>query len=490
MERLNKSRMETRERPIVVLQFGEGNFLRAFADQMIDIANEQGVTNFGIAVVKPREKGDLSLFRQQDNLYTVLLRGYQDGKIVDEARVITSIQRSVQCYSQYEEYAALAREETLKLVVSNTTEAGIAFDPEDRFERCPPDTFPGKLTKLLYQRYQHFDADPERGLVMLPCELNEKNGERLRHCVEQYIALWELGEDFRRWVEESCVFCCTLVDRIVTGSPKEEREALAQRLGYEDQLLDVAEPFAFWGIERQSEAVEKAFPLHRAGLPVVFTSDLTPYRERKVRILNGAHTATALAGYLAGIDTVGQLMKDPVFSAYIKKIVYEEIVPTVPLPRAEAVEYADAVLERFENPFIRHQLFDISLNSVSKWKTRVLPSLKDSLEAEGKLPALLTFSFAALLAFYRAADKEKNCVKGRRDGARGEEYLIRDDEQVLQFFAEHSAGDSVEQYAAAAARGPFWGEDLSALPGFVEQVSAYLRRILDVGMKAAAAELI
>ena len=477
MERLNQAQVEKKERPIVVLQYGEGNFLRAFADHMIDVANEQGITDFGIAMVKPRKNGTLSRFREQDELYTVLLRGYQHGAVVDEARVITSIQKAIECYGQYEEYEALARLETLKLVVSNTTEAGIVFEESDRFELCPPDTFPGKLTKLLYQRFEHFHGDPTRGLIMLPCELNERNGQRLQHCVNQYIDLWKLGDGFRCWVEKSCTFCNTLVDRIVTGAPKDEGEAIAQRLGYEDPLLDIAEPFAFWGIEQTGTDVQGVFPLDRAGLPVLFVQDLTPYRERKVRILNGAHTATALAGYLAGFDTVGELMADPVFSAYLKKMVYEEIVPTVPLPQAEASAYASAVFERFGNPFLRHSLLDISLNSVSKWKTRVLPSLKDFFQREERLPRLLTFSFAALLAFYRGA-RDKDGLKGTRGG---EEYPIRDDREVMEFFAAHSAADSVPQYVeAAAAHSAFWEEDLRALPGFVEQVSADLQRILDI----------
>ena len=460
--------------------------MRAFVDHMIDIANEQGITDFGIAMVKPRRNGTLSRFREQDELYTVLLRGYQNGAVVDEARVITSIQKAIECYGQYEEYEALAQLETLKLVVSNTTEAGIVFDENDRFELCPPDTFPGKLTKLLYQRFEHFHGDLTRGIIMLPCELNERNGQRLQHCVKQYIDLWNLGGDLRCWVEKSGTFCNTLVARIVTGAPKEEGEAIAQRLGYEDPLLDIAEPFAFWGIEQMGADVQGAFQLDRAGLPVLFVQDLTPYRERKVRILNGAHTATALAGYLAGFDTVGELMADPVFSAYLKKMVYEEIVPTVPLPQEEAREYAGAIFERFGNPFIRHSLLDISLNSVSKWKTRVLPSLKDFLQREERLPRLLTFSFAALLAFYRGA-WDKNGLKGRRDG---EEYPIRDDREVMEFFAVHSEACSVPQYVeAAAAQSAFWEEDLRALPGFVEQVSADLQKILDSGMMAAAREL-
>lgn len=480
MQALNKSLVEKSPRPIRVLQFGEGNFLRAFVDYMIDIANENGATDSGIAIVKPIPFGSLERFDQQDNLYTVVLRGQQNGRVVSDARVVTSVEETVDCYTNYHRLEELAGLDTLQIVVSNTTEAGIVFDSTDQFDREPPSSYPGKLTKLLYRRFRAFSGALDKGLVIIPCELIEHNGDQLHHCVEQLIDLWGLGEDFRQWVADSCTFCSTLVDRIVTGYPRDEAEEIAAQLGYADQLLDVAEPFGLWVIESKRQDISDCFPLDKSGLPVIFTQDQTPYRERKVRVLNGAHTGTVLAGHLAGFETVGQLMKDSTLRRYLEQLVYGEIVPTVHLPREEVRAFADSVFERFENPFIRHRLLDISLNSVSKWKARILPSFRDSWQTTGRLPKLMTFSFAALLAFYTSDHLENGALVGH---ANGQDYTIRDDAAVLNFFAEYATQDSTADYVRlAAARKDFWGEDLRSYPGFVETVVEHLTAIRTVGI--------
>lgn len=468
-------------RPIRIVQFGEGNFLRAFVDDMIDVANERGVLDAGVAIVKPIPSGSLEAFREQGNRYTVCLRGKQDGRVVDDRRVITCVRRVVDAYSEYAAFLELAELPELSLVVSNTTEAGIVFEENDRYEKEPPVSFPGKLTKFLHTRWKRFRGDVGKGLVMLPVELIEDNGGRLKECVDGYIRLWGLETAFAAWVEEACTFCSTLVDRIVTGYPREEGSAICAELGYEDRLLDVAEPFGLWVIEDPAGTAAKRLPLDRAGLPVVFTGDQRPYRERKVRILNGAHTATVLAGCLMGKDTVGECMADPLLRRFMETAVLEEIVPTVPLPRAEAEAFARMVFERFENPFVRHALLSISLNSVSKWKARILPSLRDSLAAKGRLPRCLTFSFAALLAFYTGSELGEDVLFGSR--AQGECYPIRDTGEVLRFFAKKSG--SPDYVRAVCGQTAFWGEDLNRLPGFSETVTNHLGAIRAVGMETA-----
>ena len=471
MKTIIEAALERPAHPLRVLQFGEGNFLRAFVDHMLDIANEQGVFDGSVAIVKPRPHGSLEVFRQQGCRYTVVLRGQQEGCTVDGSRIVSSVGAVYDCAEDYDRWMALAACDTLRFVVSNTTEAGITLDTGDRFDGLP-DTYPGKLTKFLYARYRAFGGDRSRGLILLPTELIENNGGKLRDCVLALCTCWQLPEDFRRWVEEACVFCSTLVDRIVTGYPgAAAAAAIERRLGYTDRLLDVGEPFALWVIESAAD-IRGELPLDKAGLPVVFTADLRPYRERKVRVLNGAHTATVLAGYLCGLDIVRDCMHDPLLGQLVRRVVQEEIVPYVPLPPEETLRFAASVFERFENPFIDHKLLSISLNSVSKWKTRVLPSLRDYIADRHALPPLLTFSFAALLAFYRSGQRQADGLLARRK--KGDEYVIHDSAAVLDFFAAHAAADDRAYVAAIAAHTEFWGEDLTAYAGFVDAVTRQL----------------
>ncbi len=474
-------------RDIKMVQFGEGNFLRGFVDYMVDVANEKGVFNGDIAIVKPIPFGSLERFQKQDNLYTVSLRGKLNGETYVENRVITSVQKAIDAYESYEEFMALARLDTLEFVVSNTTEAGIVFDAEDRFDLTPPNTFPGKLTKFLYERFQAFDGNPAKGLTMLPVELIENNGVKLKECVLKLIDYWSLGSDFKNWVSKSNVFCSTLVDRIITGYPRDEAAEIFQSLGYEDDLLDTGEPFALWVIESETDISER-FPLDKAGMHVVFTKNQKPYRERKVRILNGAHTATVLAGFLTGKDIVLECMNDRLIRPLMEKIIFEEIVPTVKLPKEEAEDFANSVLERFENPFVKHALLSISLNSVSKWKARILPTFHDNFEKNGTPPKHLTFSFAALMAFYTSDELRNGVLIGHRNG---EEYEIKDDQKVLEFFAATSKRKSTREFVEAfASNTDFWGEDLTRYSRFVDMVSGYLDEIKEKGMTAAVEALL
>ena len=461
------------KRPIRVVQFGEGNFLRAFVDYMIDIANEKGVFDGNIAIVKPIAFGSLENFHKQNNNYTVVLRGKEKGETVEETRVVTSVQQVVDCTADCEGFLALAELDSLRFVVSNTTEAGITLDEHDHFDGLP-ETYPGKLTKFLYRRYETFSGRSDKGVIMLPVELIEHNGKKLKKCVLALIRIWNLPEDFAKWVEEACVFCTTLVDRIVTGYPRDKASAICEKLGYEDLLLDVCEPFALWVIESDRD-ISMELPLHQIGLPVVFTDNLKPYRDRKVRVLNGAHTASVLGAYLCGQEIVRDCMADPLIGQFIRRVVMEEIVPQVKLPRQEVEDFAASVFERFENPFIDHALLSISLNSVSKWKARVLPSFADHYEACGELPKLLTFSFAALLSFYRSGDLKEDGLHAKRGD--GREYVIHDDAAVLQFFAENSQKVSADYVTAVAAKESFWGQDMTAFPSFTATVCHWLDEI-------------
>ncbi len=475
-------------RPIKVVQFGEGNFLRCFVDYMIDIANEKNVFNGDVAVVKPIQYGDIERFRNQDNLYTVLLRGRVKGKPYVEKRVVTSIQKAVSAYGGYNAFMDLARLDTLQFVVSNTTEAGIVFDETDRFELTPPNTYPGKLTKFLYRRFRAFRGAEDKGLILLPVELIEDNGKKLLDCVLHFADLWKLGAEFKRWIKEDNIFCSTLVDRIVTGYPKAEAGKICEKLGYEDVLLDTGEPFSLWVIESGKD-ISARFPLDKAGMHVVFTKNLRPYRERKVRILNGAHTSTILAGYLMGKNIVRDCMHDPLIRQLMETIVFEEIVPTVKLPRQEAVDFANAVFERFDNPFIDHELLSISLNSVSKWRARLLPTFRDTYAKTGRPPKYLTFSLAALMAFYTSDKLEKDALIGDRSG---QPYKIRDDRKVLEFFAANSKSKPAAEFVKAfLSRKDFWGEDLSVkFDGFAELVTKDLETIRKVGMTKAVEMLL
>ena len=476
-------RYQTSAHPIRILQFGEGNFLRAFADYAIDAANEERNFDAGIAIVMPRA-GKSDRFSKQHNIYTVCLRGQQDGAVYTENRVITSVQTVLSARDEFDAVLGLAHEEQLEFVISNTTEAGIVFDESDSFTDIPPVTFPAKLTRILYERYTYYEGDTHKGLVMLPTELNDHNGELLRSCVQQYAACWQLGEGFCQWLDASCSFVDTLVDRIVTGYPSDTIDSLQEELGYEDQLLVQAEPFSLWVIG--SPELKDRLPLDSSRFHVEFTDQIQSFKEQKVRILNGAHTSMVLGAYLSGLDYVGQCMADPVIRKSLDQTVFGEIVPTVHLPEEKAVAFARAVYERFENPFVKHALLSISLNSLSKWRARILPTYKDSLAETGELPRWLTYSFAALLAFYRTTQVGDRCLIGSRPG---NTYEIHDDEDKLAFIREQAGKKTADYVRSVMGRCDWWGEDLTAVPGFADAVVSHLDRMEAIGVKPHIAEL-
>ncbi|MBU2700748.1 tagaturonate reductase [Sporomusaceae bacterium BoRhaA] len=470
-------------RPIKVMQFGEGNFLRAFVDYGIDVANEELGFNSNVAIIVPIPNKPAG-FAKQDNIYTVCLRGQKDGKPYKENRVVTCVEKVLGAYEDYEEFMALAHLDTLEFIVSNTTEAGIVFESGDKLEDCPPKTYPAKLTKFLYERYTFYQGAADKALTMLPVELIEKNGENLKKCVSQYADLWHLEGGFKTWLERDCIFAGTLVDRIVTGYPRQEAADLCQELGYEDELLDKAEPFGLWVIG--DARVAEKLKVSSSKWDVEFTDQLEIFKERKVRILNGAHTSMVLGAYLAGMDYVGQCMADPVIRTQLDQSVFGEIVPTVHMPQEKAEAFAKAVFERFENPFVKHALLSISLNSISKWRARVLPSFKDSLAKTGKLPKWLTYSFAALLAFYGTEKAGDNCLIGERGT---DTYEIHDDADKLEFIRQHAGLSTAEYAKAVMSQVNFWGEDLTTIAGFADAVIAHLDHMAEVGAKTHIEEL-
>lgn len=415
-----------------VIQFGEGGFLRGFVDWMLQQVNEQTEFSGKVVVVQPIASGMCDMLTAQNCVYTHICRGVEGVDV----RQIQVISRCVKPYEDFEAYLQLAENPDFRFIISNTTEAGICFSDQDSIHDRPAKTFPAKLTQLLKRR---FDLGLS-GFIFLPCELIDRNGDNLKKCILQYADLWNLGEAFKHWIETENIFCCTLVDRINTGYPKEEAAAL----GYEDNLLNTSEYFHLWVIEGYNN-LNQEIPFDRCGLNVILTDNLEMYRTRKVRILNGAHTCLVPYGLLSGFDTVKSCMDDEKMLAHIKACVFDEIIPTLDLPREELVSYAEDVLKRFANPYIRHYLSSIALNSVSKFKVRVLPSITEYIRRFGKMPKTLLFSFAKLIAFYRTD-------------------MPNDDPDVMAFMKSATLGQILSNTQ-------LWGEDLSYLE---EEIANYV----------------
>ena len=472
--------------PERVLQFGEGNFLRAFADYWFDMANEKAGWNGKCVLVQPIAQGLTQLINRQEGLYTLYLRGRQNGEKVDAKRVVSSVSRCLNPYEKqdYDAMMDVAAGEALEYIVSNTTEAGIVYDPSCRLEDCPPASFPAKLTQVLLHRWRA----GRPGVVVLSCELIDNNGKELLRCVNQYIKQWGLEEGFARWVNGDCTFCSTLVDRIVPGRIRDAAEAarLEDENGYRDALIDVGEVFGVWNIEGPEWLAEK-LPFRAAGLNCPVVPDVTPYKKRKVRILNGAHTGFVLGAYLAGYDIVRDCMQDDVILGFMNRMLHEEVIPTLPLDRQDLEAFAAAVQDRFNNPFINHELMSITLNSTSKWRARNMPSLLEYAQTAGKLPPCLAMSFAAYIAFYSSdihALTEQGLVCRR---PKGNEYTVSDDRWVLEFYYSRRGVSDETLVHDVMTNEKMWGQDLTLVPGFEQAAAENLRRIRTEGARAAFA---
>ena len=482
MKKLNRNDFQGASYPTRIIQFGEGNFLRAFIDWQIDLLNEHTGLNAGITIVRPIDTEFPPSLNNQDGLYTTVIRGLNDqGEKVQEFRLIRSVNNEINIYHDYDAYLELARSPDIRFVFSNTTEAGISYHPDDKFEDAPAVSFPAKLTRLLFERFSYFDGAMDKGWVIIPCELIDYNGEALKSLVLRYAEKWQLSDAFINWVNEANTVCSTLVDRIVTGYPREEAATIEQELGYHDAFLDTAEHFYLFVIQGP-QWLEQALHLDRLSLNVRIVDDIKPYKERKVAILNGAHTALVPVAWLAGMNTVGEAMDDKTICSYVEKAIREEIIPALDLPHDELVSFSRAVTGRFKNPFIRHQLLSIALNGMTKFRTRILPQLLVGQNTTGELPPCLTFALAALVAFYRG---ERN----------GESYPLQDDERWLtryqQLWTQQQQGMSLDILVKdVLADIEHWGEDLRDVPGLVEQVTNNLQAIITKGMRAAVSEIV
>ena len=473
---LNKQNVEKPVLPIKILQFGEGNFLRAFVDWQIDLANEAGIMNHGIAIVQPIDKGMAGMLEEQDCLYHVYLEGVKDKKPVKEIRLVKSVQCALNPYEQYEAYEQIFLSPELEATVSNTTEAGIRYEEGDDLWALPPKSYPAKMTALLYKRFKHFEGDPTKGLCIICCELIENNGSTLREYVLRHAEYNKLGADFVEWVEKYCHFCDTLVDRIVPGFPRENIAEIKEELGFDDNLVVKAEFYHLWAIGGPGyEEVQRRLPLDKAGLHVIFMPTIKQFRDKKVRILNGSHTGMVPIGLQIGCETVMDAFNNADLEAFVNTMVAEEVIPMIEEDQEELKVFASGILERFYNPYIRHLLKTISLNSLSKWETRNFPTVLDNWKKAGKVAEKELFTFAALLTLY----------SGKVD------FTPDDTAEHVEFIQKVWNSDDVEATVKAIVENRnIWTVDFTEVAPFVEKVAGYVKVILAEGMAAALKKML
>ena len=477
MQKLNrKSRGVSTTLPIKIIQFGEGNFLRAFVEYAFQTLNNEVGFNGGIAVVQPIDRGMVSILNDQDGLYTLFTKGIKNGKEVEEKELITNIVKGIDPYIDYDAYLNLAKEEELEFIVSNTTEAGISYVVSDTMEMVPPSSFPAKLTRLLFERFSHFNGANDKGLTIIPCELINHNSDTLKQIILDYVSLWKLSLGFKTWILNSCSFHNTLVDRIVPGYPGDQIEAYNKQLEYHDNLIVSAETFFLWVIEGDAALKEK-LPFHKTNLDVKIVDDMQPFRTRKVRILNGAHTAMVPFSILYGNETVKETINEEFTGPFIRSLVFDEIIPTLDMETEELEIFAEAVFDRFRNPFIKHQLASIALNSISKFKVRVLPSLLEYVRRTDGLPMNTVYTFACLIRFYKGTWN-------------GKELPLNDDKEIVAEMAAIWKLDSLEKIVSQVlGKTAYWDEDLNKIEGLTEAIATSLQRIEEYGIKEAFLKL-
>ncbi len=478
IQALNATTVEKPVLPVKILQFGEGNFLRAFVDWMINKANETGKMNHGIAIVQPIAGGEFvrDIFQKQDFLYHVYLEGIRDKQPIKEVSLVKCITGVNNPYADYKTYESLFLLDSLEMIVSNTTEAGIRYEEGENIKAEPPASFPGKMTALLYKRFKKFNGDASKGLSVICCELIEDNGSTLRQYVLKHAKANNLGADFESWVQNSCHFYDTLVDRIVPGFPKETIHEIKEEIGFDDNLVVKGEYFHVWAIGGDS-SIKQKLPLDQAGLNVLFMDDIRDFRAKKVRILNGSHTAMVPVALQLGCETVMDAFNTPEVEKFINKMVNEEVLPVINEDPAELKKFAGKILERFYNPFLKHYLKDISLNSLSKWETRNFPTIKDNYTQLNKNARLGSFSFAALLVLYSGKAKVA--------------FTPNDTAEFVDFIRSSFNTSNVKGWVEAVVKNrKIWKEDFSASPYFIDEVAASAEVILKKGMKAAVTDLI
>lgn len=470
MNSLNRQNVQVGTYPERIIQFGEGNFLRAFVDWIVYNMNKKADFNGSVVVVQPIDKGMVDMLNAQDGLYHLNLQGLDHGKAVDSIELIDVISRGLNPYTDFAEYMKLAENPDMRFVVSNTTEAGIAFDPSCKLDDAPASSYPGKLTQLLYHRFKTFNGAMDKGMHIFPCELIFHNGIELEKCINQYIELWNLGAEFKNWFDNACGVYSTLVDRIVPGYPKDSIDEILNRIQLDDKLVVKGEIFHLWVIEApQSVAAE--FPADKAGLNVLFVPSEKPYHDRKVTLLNGPHTVMAPVAYLSGFDTVRESVEDDVMGRFVRKVMFEELLETLDLPKEELQVFAGDVLDRFRNPYVKHFVTSIMLNSFPKFKTRDLPGLKIYLERKGMLPMGIVLGLAAMTTYYKG-------------GKRGDDVIVpNDDAAIIALLQELWATGDTKKVATGVLGAAFiWDEDLNRINGLTDQLTQYLNQIQEKGM--------
>ena len=484
LKSLNKRTAPKSVMPERIIQFGEGNFLRAFVDWIVWNMNQKTNFNGSVVIVQPIERGMVDWLNGQDCLYHVNLQGRLNGEAVNTLERIDVVSRALNPYSQNPAFMALAEQPEIRFVISNTTEAGIAFDDTCKFTDAPASSYPGKLVQLLFHRYQTFDGDPTKGLIIMPCELIFLNGHHLKECIYKYIELWkgDFGADyegFKEWFTKYNYVCATLVDRIVPGFPRKEIKDIQQKIGYKDNLVVQAEIFHLWVIEKAEnmtcDELRAEFPAEKAGLHVLIAESEKPYHERKVTLLNGPHTVLSPVTYLSGVNIVRDACNHPVLGKYIHKVQFEELMETLNLPMDELKQFAADVLERFNNPYVDHQVTSIMLNSFPKFQARDLPGVKTYLERKGELPQGLVFGLAAIITYYKGGVRE--------DGA---EIVPNDDQKIMDLLKELWATGDTQKVTDGVLSAEFiWGEDLHNIEGLAELVKKDLDLIQEKGMLEA-----
>jgi len=475
--------------PVRVIQFGGGVFMRGFIDWMINRMNHLKIFNGSVLLVKLTPGGSFQNYEDQKGQYHHLIRGLSRGNIVEKTELITCIQDWIHPYDNWRGFLDAAANPDLRFVFSNATEAGIAYTQIDFPEACPA-SFPAKLAAFLYERYRCFKGSFEKGLIIVPCELIEENGTALKRIILRHVKDWQLEEDFAAWLENANIFADTLVDRIVAPPSETEKPEILKQLPFEDNLLDGSEPYHLFVIQGP-EIIKNELPLEQAGVNVIWADDVRPYRERKVKILNGGHTLMTIPAFLYGIDTVREAIDNPVVFEFLKKGIYREIIPAMGLDNRELKDYADTILERFQNPYVEHLLYNISLNSISKFNVRILPSLVGYHNNVGKIPAAISFSLATLLYFYRT-DKDATGQYIRRRNK--ETFVVRDEKDVLeilfQYWQNYDKNDAVNFIKAVLADSRLWGQDLNPIPELTKTVCDHLLLIDEIGMEAALKQFV
>lgn len=476
MKELNRSNFSTIQYPTKIMQFGEGNFLRAFVDWQIDHLNKETGLNAGIAIIRPIDYDQLPLLNIQDGLYTCVIRGIDEaGNSVEQMRIIESVNEEIPVYKAFDKYMALAENPDLQFIFSNTTEAGIQFIDSDLLDDKPAKAFPAKLTQWLHHRYVTFKGASDSGLVIIPCELIDYNGEKLKEIVLQYCQLWELEQGFVDWLNQANHFCSTLVDRIVTGYPRDEIDTLQQKLGYKDNFIVTSEYFHLFVIQGPAK-LAKMLNLDKSSLHIKVVDDIYPYKQRKVAILNGAHTAMVPLALLGGLESVGQTMDDPLYAEYVNDLIFNEIIPTLDLPKDELQQFANDVIKRFQNPFIHHLLISIALNSMTKVHTRLIPQLLKYVEQNQQVPSLIASAIAAQILLYKGEFK-------------GQSFTLSDSDEWMALFKdvwakydrqEISIADVVKEVLSAAWH---WEQDLTLIPQLHESVSEYAEKFIEHGVR-------